>query len=589
MFCPKKFATFVAKSFNLKKSENMKKISRLFAVAVLILSSATLNANELTATRFDNDSTGAISTESNATGQVLGGGAYANIPSNTSVTGGTGNVTAVTATIFGYANNVTLGDNSYAGICYSSTNVNPTTADATLTSVSLDQNNRYSVTASDLEPGTTYYYRAYVYRGGLTQYAARVYSFTTQHIVTTGNADAVTASNATLTGNFHMPSSAYTSISCGICYSSVKTIPTTSDFKATAAVAGDAFSVRLTNLENNTRYYYRAYTIIDGRTIYGEPRSFMTTHLNIRKDIAVTGTIAQAENTLEHIVTNIANIGGINFSSITLGVCWSSTNNDPTIKDFTASTQQMDAESKYKVAMTGLETITSCYYRAYVKTDEDVYYGEVKSFVVGQKSYVNLGLPSGTLWATCNLGAATPEEYGDYFAWGETVPKAKYSWSTYKYSKGSYSSLTKYCNDIYYGYKKHYDAINILDKSDDAAYKSWGGNWRMPTSEELRELMDPNNCQWIWYESGNNEFNGVAGYRVQSKMTGYTENYIFLPAAGMVTNSKVENEGETCRYWSDSIYDDYPAGAWSFVLDSNDYNIRGESRFIGQSVRPVCN
>ncbi|MBO7269682.1 MAG: InlB B-repeat-containing protein, partial [Bacteroidales bacterium] len=107
--------------------------------------------------------------------------------------------------------------------------------------------------------------------------------------------------------------------------------------------------------------------------------------------------------------------------------------------------------------------------------------------------WVDLGLPSGLKWATCNVGANTPEGYGDYFAWGETSPKNDYSWSTYKYCKGSKNTLTKYNTDSNYG---TVDNKITLDLSDDAARANWGGKWRMPTKAEQDELI--NNCTWTW-------------------------------------------------------------------------------------------
>ena len=104
-----------------------------------------------------------------------------------------------------------------------------------------------------------------------------------------------------------------------------------------------------------------------------------------------------------------------------------------------------------------------------------------------EHEYVDLGLPSGTLWATCNIGASTPEDYGDHFAWGETAPKDYYDWFTYKWYNGSYGTLTKYNTDSYYG---TVDNKTKLDSEDDAAYVNWGPQWRMPTVEQQKELIE---------------------------------------------------------------------------------------------------
>lgn len=192
--------------------------------------------------------------------------------------------------------------------------------------------------------------------------------------------------------------------------------------------------------------------------------------------------------------------------------------------------------------------------------------------------WVDLGLPSGLKWATCNVGATTPEEYGDYFAWGEVEPKEIYTWETYKYCDGSENTLTKYCTDSEYGKDGFTDNKTILDPEDDAATMNWGGVWRMPTYEELEELSNNSIGEWITQ-------NGVNGCRI----IGPNGNSIFLPAAGNMYADGF-NSVEHCSYWSSSL--DTRRSSWSHYLYIT-------SRFIfegfypcqyycGLSVRPVC-
>ena len=188
--------------------------------------------------------------------------------------------------------------------------------------------------------------------------------------------------------------------------------------------------------------------------------------------------------------------------------------------------------------------------------------------------YVDLGLPSGLKWATCNVGANAPEEYGDYFAWGETQPKENYDWSTYKWCNGSYDTQTKYCTDSYYG---TVDNKTQLELSDDAARANWGGSWRMPTKAEQDELREQ--CTWTWTTQ-----NGVNGYKVTSKSNG---NSIFLPAAGHRRFSSLSHAGGIGYYWSSSLDTDILYNAYVLFCGSGvvlDYN----DRFCGLSVRPVC-
>ena len=159
-------------------------------------------------------------------------------------------------------------------------------------------------------------------------------------------------------------------------------------------------------------------------------------------------------------------------------------------------------------------------------------------------AYVDLGLPSGLLWATCNIGATSPEDYGNYFAWGETTPKDIYNWSTYQHSNGS-SYFTKYCQFSSLGYNGFTDDLTVLLPEDDAAAANWDNGWRMPTKEEFEELY--NNTIDIW-----TEMNGVCG-RLFSAANGAS---LFLPAAGSRNDSSLYDVGTKCYYWSSSLQDD---------------------------------
>lgn len=207
--------------------------------------------------------------------------------------------------------------------------------------------------------------------------------------------------------------------------------------------------------------------------------------------------------------------------------------------------------------------------------------------------YVDLGLS--VKWATCNVGASKPEEYGDYFAWGETGPKSTYKWSTYKYMEDGYSSwdhVTKYTKedgskpgcwydgDTYVGTTVDgvtYKNKTVLDPEDDAAHVNWGGDWRMPTKEEQDELRTK--CTWTWTSSGS-----VNGYVV----TGPNGNSIFLPAAGYRGDSSLSDAGSYGYYWSSSLFSGYSDFAFSLEFYSSYVDWRYHSRYFGYSVRAVC-
>ena len=186
---------------------------------------------------------------------------------------------------------------------------------------------------------------------------------------------------------------------------------------------------------------------------------------------------------------------------------------------------------------------------------------------------IDLGLPSGIKWANMNVGASVPEEYGGYYAWGETEEKDNYDWSTYKWCNGSYDSQTKYCTRRGYG---TVDNKTVLDPEDDVAHVKWGGTWRMPTLEEQKELL--NNCTWTWTTQ-----NGVNG----NKVTGPNGNCIFLPAAGCRYGTEAYNRGDEGYYWSSSLYSNYSGDACHLYLYSGYDDWSYGSRCIGLFVRPV--
>lgn len=189
--------------------------------------------------------------------------------------------------------------------------------------------------------------------------------------------------------------------------------------------------------------------------------------------------------------------------------------------------------------------------------------------------FVDLGLS--VKWATCNIGASNPEDYGDYYAWGETETKKDYSWSTYKYCIGSADTITKYNCKKYFG---TVDRKKTLNQDDDVAHIKWGGNWRIPTEDEFTELIK--NCTWTRVSQ-----NGVNGYKVTSNKPGYTDRSIFLPAAGYRGYSNLNSVGTLGYYWSSSLVRLNSRLAWLLVLDSRSLTA-GSSRATGQSVRPVC-
>lgn len=166
--------------------------------------------------------------------------------------------------------------------------------------------------------------------------------------------------------------------------------------------------------------------------------------------------------------------------------------------------------------------------------------------------YVDLGLPSGTLWASCNIGAEHPEDYGSYFAWGETSEKNQYLNSNYTFKEKPL----------------------LLPKEADAAHVNWGEGWRIPSTEDFRELI--NECKWIWVSKG---------YQV----VGRTGNSIFLPAAGAMDGSNCYYRNICGVYWSRIRYSKSSLSVEDFIFRCCEYRTAmGGRSYYGQSVRPVC-
>ena len=185
-------------------------------------------------------------------------------------------------------------------------------------------------------------------------------------------------------------------------------------------------------------------------------------------------------------------------------------------------------------------------------------------------AYVDLGLPSGLKWATCNVGADSVHHYGNYYAWGETEPKAVYEWANYFDTTDGGTTFLKYKNE---------GGKITLDPEDDAATVNMGGSWRMPTKEELEELKTE--CTWTWCENYNET--GERGYIVNSKTN---SNSIFLPSAGYIETT-LKNHSEHAYYSSSSLDETASEDTYVFFYSSGSIFFYSGSRYSGRSVRGV--
>ena len=202
---------------------------------------------------------------------------------------------------------------------------------------------------------------------------------------------------------------------------------------------------------------------------------------------------------------------------------------------------------------------------------------EVDSSKLIKHEYVDLGLPSGTLWATMNIGAFSLEDDGDFFSWGEVRSKKIYSLSNYMLGKGDDNdeeslTPTKYNDDPKYSVV---DSLYTLSTDDDAAFVEWGTEWRMPTYADFLELIK--NCKWKW-----KKINGNYGYKVKAK----NGNWIFLPAAGLRYNDQHDYRDESF-YWTSTLYEKNSQAARLLYFNSKIKEMMAANRCSGCTIRPV--
>lgn len=190
--------------------------------------------------------------------------------------------------------------------------------------------------------------------------------------------------------------------------------------------------------------------------------------------------------------------------------------------------------------------------------------------------YVDLGLPSGTLWATCNVGAKKPDGFGDYFAWGEMTIKSTYVWENYQHCNGNYYRLTKYCSDHSYGNNGFTDNLTVMQASDDAARANWGIGWRIPSKEQWEELKSNTTVTW----TTQNDTDGLL-------FSAGNGNVLFLPAAGFRYFNGAGSVGSFGFYCSRSLYTERSDMAWCLRFFSDGCKMCSVSREEGLSVRPV--
>ena len=220
--------------------------------------------------------------------------------------------------------------------------------------------------------------------------------------------------------------------------------------------------------------------------------------------------------------------------------------------------------------------------------DDDIIEKEQAGDIPNGIQAVDLGLS--VKWASFNLGADSIEGTGDYYAWGETETKSRYTWENYRLRADGnyYDGNITYIKYNTLGKRGTIDNKILLEESDDVVHLKWGGNWRIPTQLEFCELLDTNNCKWSWVTQ-----KGIDGFKITSKKSGYTDQSIFLPVTGMFgaySPNLDSNGNRESGYMTSSLNEDNPDCVWYLSFGRRSYAVLSNTQYrsIGQTIRTVC-
>ena len=463
-------------------------------------------------------------------------------------------VTETTAVTGGNVTSDGGGEVSARGVCWSTSQEPTVEGNHTTDGTGVGE---FVSNLTDLTDNTTYYVRAYATNEQGTSYGEQMSFTTVKHIdlpeVATVEPAEITSTSAVTGGNVISDGGAEVTAK-GVCWSTSQN-PTISDSFSTDGIGLGEYISIINGLAINTTYYVRAYATNAAGTAYGEEFSF-TTLCDL--PTVITTAITNVEITTAKGGGNVTADGGAEVTA--RGLCWA-THLEPTIED--SFLVEGAGLGEFTCDITGLNENTRYYVRAYATNSVGTAYGNVTTLkttddgTIAGIEYVDLGLS--VKWAPFNIGATSPTECGDYFAWGEIETKTEYTEA---------NSLTHgiYMDDI--GGNPQYDAARAI----------WGSTWRLPSREEIEEIVAE--CTWEW-----TSVDGMNG----CKITGPNGNHIFVPAAGCYIGAELKMLGQNGMYHSYKMCGDYVNFSYGFHFGegADNYQLDWLYRAYGRSIRPV--
>ena len=446
----------------------------------------------------------------------------------------------------------------------------------------------FSYRDETLVKNTGYSYVAYVKLDDIL-YKGETKTFTTASIQASVTAEAsdVQCKSATISGSLIVQSEGSFSKSAVLYYSSSEStlegLKSNGTRKTLSLGSDGSYSAALSSLSYSTSYNFVVVAKVDDVEFVSEVKSFKT--LTIQASVTAEASDVQCNSATISGSLIVQSEGSFSKSA---EVYFSSSENTLTglKSNGTKETLTLEEDGSYRETLSSLSSSTSYNFIVVAKVDDVEFASSIGNFTTPappEPSLVDLGLS--VKWASCNLGASKPTEYGGYYQWAGTKDVSDtgiyLDWDNCPYHTGTdmYSGWTKYNTKSSYG---TVDNKTVLESMDDAASVALGGKWRMPTYEEWTELLNTDNCSWTW-----TTIDGVNGYKVQSKKSGYTDNWIFLPAAGRRSNDLLKGVGSHGDYWSWSLLTGYSFGACHMCFDSGRFYRSNRHRYYGQSVRPV--